>query len=41
MEVTYRLWETMGESDGHIQDGFFHYPAILPADWLQDVGGDM
>ena len=23
-----------------IQDGFFHSPTILPADWLQDVGGD-
>ena len=24
-----------------IQDGFFQSPTMLPADWLQDVGGDM
>ena len=32
---------TMGASVAHIQDGFFHSPTILPADWLQEEGGDM
>ena len=41
MEITYGSWETMGACVARIQDGFFHSPTILPADWLQDVGGDI
>ena len=32
---------TMGACVARIQDSFFHSPTILPADWLQDVGGNM
>ena len=32
---------TTGASVARFQDGFFHSSKILPADWLQDVGGDM
>ena len=39
MEVTYGSWEAMGACGARIQGGFFHSPAILPADWLQVVGG--
>ena len=34
-------WENMGACVARIQNGFFHFPTILPADWLQDVDGEM
>ena len=35
------VMEAMGACVARIQDGLFHSPTILPADWLQDVREDM
>ena len=36
MVETNGSWETMGSCIARIHDGFFHFPTILPAAWLQD-----
>ena len=40
-EQRHESWETMGASVARFQEGFFHSSTILPADWLQDVGGNI